>query len=164
MEATLKPQPLIAEVLPGLATICIFGTAYPANHLDQRSWLLENKSASEAITAGFATVLISWILGTFLDAIRDLLEHLIDWRFPVNWEFLFKGQAAEIQKLDDSWLAYYFLCGNYRIALAICGICAGLIGCVHLATIWIVIIFAAAIIFGSTQHLFETRFGRMSHP
>jgi hypothetical protein len=148
MDFALKPQPLIAEVLPGFMMIGIIGVAYLANHPSQTVFLSQNESVAEVITAGFVGILVSWIVGTLFDTIRDLFEHLFDRWFPVNWEFLFRGPADEIQKLNETWLAYYFLSGNNVIALVLCGFCGAFIGAVHLNTPWLVLIFVAAGLFG----------------
>jgi uncharacterized protein len=151
MDVSLKPQPLIAEVLPGFTLICVLGVTYFANHPQQFGALAGNKSAAEVITAGFATILISWIIGTVFDTIRDLLEHFFDQWFPVNWKFLFEGSAEEIQKLDESWLAYYFLSGNSAIGLLISGVCGMLIEPVHMIGWWLLVIFLAAALFAGNS-------------
>lgn len=147
MDVSLKPQPLIAEVLPGFTTLCILGVAYLANRPGQFELLARDKNAAEVITAGFATILVSWIVGTLFDTIRDILEHLVDRWYPVNWEFLFKGSSEDIKKLDESWLAYYFLCGNSAIGLLVSGICGTFARPVHVAGIWLVTIFVVAVLF-----------------
>jgi len=161
MEVSFKPQPLVGEVLPGFTTLCILGTAYLVNHPAQLDWFVHQKSAAEVITAGFATILVSWIIGTLFDTIRDLLEHLIDQRFPVNWDFLFKGEAGEIEKLNESWLAYYFLAGNSAIGLIISVICGNLIGPVHIPAVWLIFILGVGILFGANSVLLRNEIRRM---
>ncbi len=117
METSLKPQPLIGEVLPGFALLCIVGTAFLTNHPGTFAAIIADRNTAEVIAGGIGLILIAWITGTIFDTTRDVLEHLLDHWFPINWQFLFRGPTAEIRKLDDGWLAYYFLSGNSSLAL-----------------------------------------------
>jgi hypothetical protein len=108
MDASFKPQPLISEVLPGFATLGIIATAYFANHPGQLEVLAREKGAGEIIAGGLFTLLLSWIIGTIFDTIRDLVEHLLDRRFPVNWQFLFNGQMRRLKSCMNHGLPIIF--------------------------------------------------------
>lgn len=122
MDLPVKPLPVIGELLPGFAAISILLAAYL---LHNSVALIESEhlASSSPILAGGLTLLLlaSWILGTLFDAVRDLLEWLLDkYWFQVNWDFLSKGNDVQIQKVESQWLAYYFLTGNFSIALFVC--------------------------------------------
>lgn len=149
MENILKPQPLMAEVLPGFTTMFILSYAYCAGSPGKFTALMSNKSSAAIIGTliggGFVVILISWVIGTFLDSLRDLIEHFLDRFYPVNWGYLLVEPSERIQKLNDSWLAYYFLNGNMAIGL-ILGIAGLKIFGLHLSHIaWIVILVATAV-------------------
>jgi hypothetical protein len=137
MDNPLKPQPLMAEVLPGFTVLLILGSCYVIGHPTripqlEQSILPKFLNGAAVIAGGFGFLLTCWIVGTFLDTIRDLIESAIDVKFPVNWSFLLQGPADTIQKLNDSWLAYYFLNGNMAIGLLLVAIC-GLFDAFHIS-------------------------------
>jgi hypothetical protein len=117
VENPLKPQPLIAEVLPGFTILFILACAYFVEHPGTFTAMANSKNSATVISGGLIVILASWIVGTFLDAVRDLIENRLDRRHPVNWAYLLSEPAESIQKLHDSWLAYYFLSGNMAIGL-----------------------------------------------
>lgn len=121
MENALKPQPLMAEVLPGFASLLLLSVAYGAAHPTQikASTILIFLGPATVIAGGFGILLICWIVGTFFDTLRDLIESILDRHYPVHWSYLLKEPADQIQKLHDSWLAYYFLNGNMAIGLLV---------------------------------------------
>lgn len=78
VENSLKPQPLIAEVLPGLTTLFILVCAYFVAHPETFTCVMNRKDTATVISGGFTVILASWIVGTILDAVRDLIEHVSD--------------------------------------------------------------------------------------
>jgi len=148
MDSSLKPQPLIAEVLPGFTVLAILTTSYFAHHLEQLKALISLPSAGTIITAlGISVLLISWILGTILDTLRDLCEELLDrlW-FRLDWTFLFDGPSEQIQKLENHWLAYYFLTGNYVIGLSITVVCGLALPPIRLSLPWLLAIIVVIVV------------------
>jgi hypothetical protein len=122
MDWSIKPQPLIGELLPGFTATSILVAAYLFH---DRAALTKSEglaSSGPVLARGLALfLLVSWVLGTLFDAIRDLAEWLLDkYWFEVNWDFLFYGNARQITKLESHWLAYYFLTGNFSVALIVC--------------------------------------------
>jgi hypothetical protein len=117
MENTIKPQPLIAEVLPGFAILVILACAYFCAHPEKITAAASNQNTAAVVGGSVATILVAWIVGTFLDTIRDLIESRLDVRFPVNWGYLLSEPIESVRRLDESWLAYYFLSGNMAIGL-----------------------------------------------
>jgi hypothetical protein len=53
--------------------------------------------------------------GTILDTGRDLFEWVIDWFWPLNWDFLMTAPTEDVQRLNGEYFAYYLLNANYVI-------------------------------------------------
>ncbi len=119
MNASLRPSPLIAEVLPGYTVLGIVAVSYFTTHEAQWDSLMKSQNQTLAVVAGLgaASFVAAWIIGTFLDSVRDLFEWVLDRKWKMDWDFLFKAPASEIRKLDESWIAYYYLNGNYAVGL-----------------------------------------------
>src|SRR5712692_5834900 len=138
MDSSLKPSPLLAEVLPGYTVLGVLVASYFSGHPDQWGSLSKSQNLLAVVTGlGAASFVAAWVLGTILDSVRDLVEELLDrvWE-EVDWDFLFKAPESEIRKLDESWLAYYFLNGNYAIGLLIVLALKG-VGLIELPTKWV---------------------------
>jgi hypothetical protein len=147
MENPLRPQPLMAEVLPGFTVIFILAFAYCFAHPGTFTAAADSKNTPTIIGGGFLTLIASWIIGTFIDAVRDILEDLFDRRCPVNWRYLLVESAENIQKLENSWLAYYFLTGNMAIGLLFAAALGVVFRDVHLPISFAIAIFVAAILY-----------------
>lgn len=122
MDWSVKPQPLIGELLPGFTAASILIAAYLFHNSAALTESEHLASSGPILAGGLALLLlISWVLGTLFDAIRDLLEWPLDklW-FEVNWDFLSSDNDAQIAKLENHWLNYYFLTGNFSVALIVC--------------------------------------------
>lgn len=122
MDWSVKPQPVIGELLPGFTTTSILVAAYLLHNSAALTESERLASSAPVLAGGLALLLLtSWVLGTFFDAIRDLLEWPLDifW-FPLNWSFLSEGTEAQVRQVESQWLAYYFLTGNFSIALSVC--------------------------------------------
>lgn len=117
-ESSVKPQPLIAEVLPGFTTLVIVGAAYLWKNPGALTLLTQSKDLLATVAAlGIGGLVASWVIGTFFDSCRDLVEWVVDKWSPLNWDFLFTGPPEAIDRLNDWYLAYYFLNANYVIAI-----------------------------------------------
>jgi hypothetical protein len=82
MDNPLKPQPLMAEVLPGFTVLAILATAFVFAHLPQisPSSLSKFLNATTVIAGSLGALLSCWVIGTMLDAVRDLVEWVMDAR------------------------------------------------------------------------------------
>jgi uncharacterized protein len=147
MENPLRPQPLMAEVLPGFTIILILGYAYCVAHPGTFISVLASKNTATVIGGGVFVLFTSWIIGTFLDSLRDLLEKLLDSRFPIGWRYLLMEPAESVQKLEDSWLAYYFLNGNMAIGLLLAS-ALGFFEVIHISILWKAAIVSTACVYG----------------
>jgi hypothetical protein len=122
MDWSVKPQPLVGEILPGFTAISILLAAYLIHSGAALTDTEHLASSGSALAGGLAILLLgSWVLGTAFDTLRDLLEWPLDkYWFKVNWDFLTLGEEARIKNLENHWLACYFLTGNFSIALMVC--------------------------------------------
>jgi hypothetical protein len=147
MENPLKPSPLVGEVLPGFTAIVVLGVAYFHSHMEEWRLLVSNPTTGVVLGGVFVLLLASWVLGTVADSIRDLLEEwILDKLWPINWSFLFYASSDSIEKLNDSWLAYYFLNGNFAVTLFAIAIAGQFVNSIHIAAGWTVIIVVTGVI------------------
>ena len=117
MNQTLRPQPLLSEVLPGalcLGLILYFVTMKSPGLVDK---IREIESAKLVLAAG-AFLLGSWIVGTFLDSVRNLFEYCWDrcWG-ALNWNFFFYAPRDKVAQFEESYYAYYTAKANYVFGL-----------------------------------------------
>jgi hypothetical protein len=94
--------------------------AYLRAHPTQLAWVFSPPSNATPTIVGLSAVgfLVSWVIGSFLNAVRDLLECLIDRRYgPLNWDFFFKAERQKVEQLMDYYYCYY--CLDFTSLLAI---------------------------------------------
>jgi hypothetical protein len=110
-----KAGPLVAELLSGVTALLII-------YFDFHG--LSFKEFDE-LTAGAIAVLvvIAWIIGTFFDALRNLLEWVWDCsRFTereLNWDFFFRGDERRLANLDQYYWSFYLLDMDMAIAIVL---------------------------------------------
>jgi hypothetical protein len=107
-----KVGPLVAELLSGFTALLL---AYFALPQCPASLLHENS----VLAAGTLT-LIAWLLGTFIDAFRNLVvEHIWDWipNYKLNWRFLVHGDPTRVANYEHFFLSFYMI--DVDMALAI---------------------------------------------
>jgi hypothetical protein len=97
-----KIAPLVAEFLAGFTAVFLGYFALPH---DTTRLLSENPG----ILAGAAAI-IAWLLGTFVDALRNCaVEPLCD-RFPaykIDWNFLMRAAPDKVASLERYFLSFY---------------------------------------------------------
>jgi hypothetical protein len=147
MENPLKPSPVVGEVLPGFTAIVILSVAYFHSHIVEWSLFVSNPTTGVVLGGVFVLLLASWVVGTVADSIRDLLEEwILDKLWPVNWSFLFHASSESIGKLNDSWLAYYFLSGNFAITLFAIAIAGQMFNPIHISAGWAIAIVSTSVV------------------
>ena len=66
-------------------------------------------------------VLLAWILGTFFDLIRNLLEWVWDCRLftthEIYWVFFFRGDEKRLANLQHYYWSFYLLDADMAIAI-----------------------------------------------
>jgi len=118
---------MISEILPGALTLALLLLDYLRSNPDPLKYLLSQGTAALVAGSG-AFLILSWILGTFFDAIRNLFEHLWD-RIGrartgegLDWDFFFKGEREKVFQLEEHYFAYYILNTNYVIGIILFGL------------------------------------------
>jgi hypothetical protein len=118
-----KPQPVIAEILPGFALLTVLAEAYLYGQhkpfREQVSLLIGSGTGIAALGGAF-TLLASWIAGTLLDTIGNGAEELLDryWH-EVNWHCLVDGERERVERINQWFFAYYLLDRNYLFAMVL---------------------------------------------
>ena len=63
---------------------------------------------------------MAWLLGTFIDALRNVfLEEAWDRFQPVEWSFFVEGPADEISNLDHYFFSFYMADLDIAIGIAL---------------------------------------------
>ena len=103
-----KVGPLVAEFLSGSTALLLGYFLLPYNF-------------SLHSQAGFAIpafALIAWILGTFIDAVRNLaVESLLDKWWEIDWKFFIHGNREHVAGIEEYFFSFYRI--DMDIALAI---------------------------------------------
>jgi len=108
----LKQQPLIAEILPGSFALGLLAIAFWKS-LGVNAFFNDSQTTTLIFHAGLF-ILITWILGTFFDAIRNgILEKLMK---KMDWDFFFKGEKEKVAQFDNHYYAYYTMGIDFVIA------------------------------------------------
>jgi hypothetical protein len=133
MDSSIKPSPMIGEILPGFTFLVLFLFCYFRAHPCQFEWILSMGGGVALATSGLVLI-ISWIIGDFFDACRDICEDrwdhlsekfarrskLIKWLFGENslrWSFFFDGDHDKVDQLEEYWFSYYKLDCNFVIGI-----------------------------------------------
>lgn len=108
-----KAGPLVAEILSGSAVLILgyfaitYGGQVPPT-------LHENLAAAISMFA-----LLAWLLGTFFDAVRNILEGIWGRLSPVQWDFFLHGASEELANLDHYFFSFYMLDADLAIGLSL---------------------------------------------
>jgi hypothetical protein len=136
MERSLKPVPAMAQVLPGFFFVAIVAGIWSYQHL---AFLQEKVSGGAAAIAIFVLFLAAWIVGSFFDGLRNVLEDVWDRGAGAAekewWKYFLLGPPEKVEQLHEYYYSYYQLDVNFVSS------CVGLIavlwlmGCPFLASI-----------------------------
>jgi hypothetical protein len=113
MDLTPKVGPLVAELLSGVTALLILYFDF---------YGLSFKAIDE-LTSGAIVVLVllAWVLGTFFDLIRNLLEWFWDCRLftthQLYWTFFFRGDEKRLANLQHYYWSFYLLDADMAIAI-----------------------------------------------
>ena len=117
MDQSVRPGPLISELLPGALALGFPIFDYFWSNLARLDSLAKIEAGAWAVSAG-AFLLLAWIIGALLDAIRNgLVETWLDRKHPINWDFFFTGEGDKILRLNEHYYAYYKLDMNFVLAI-----------------------------------------------
>lgn len=119
MNFSLKPNPLIAILLPGFTTLVAI--------------IFFKQAESPLVTVipnidhtTFDMILIvtfGFVLGNFLDAVRDVLEGLFDMVSPIKWDFFISGPKNYLQNFEEWFYTWYELDLNLVLGTILFFIC-----------------------------------------
>ena len=124
MDSSIKPKPLIGEILPGYTFLVLFLFYYFRAHPCQFEWILSMGGGVTVATSGLVLI-VSWIVGDFFDALREVIEEAWDqllkhFKKPtLNWDFFFEADREKTDQLEDYYYSYYELDINFTVAIGI---------------------------------------------
>jgi len=111
-----KPHQLVGHWVPGFVVLTILLLADAHAHHATALW----SKITGSLGSNFAVILaiiIPFVIGEFLDCLRDLGEHLADKISEIKWEKL-KSLSAEKQAVfEDYYFVYYVFNMNLSIGL-----------------------------------------------
>jgi hypothetical protein len=131
MDFSLRPHQLVAHWTPGFVLLGILGLTDLSgfrNILVTHPTVCHYLETNQAITL-LAIAVAGFVIGEFLDTIRDLIDRAIDdgnlkcldWIPKVDWKFLVKGEDSKVQRTDDYYFIYYVFQMNLVWVLVIGG-------------------------------------------
>ncbi len=152
MNISLKPGPIISIWLPGFA-LTVFVS------LSLQGWNLAGVVGPEK-SVGFwsvvAIIAISFVVGQFLDAVRDVvLENLVFDKIcgKVKWEFFFEAKKESLDNLEDWFYTWYEMDANIVVAILVVSI-LGLFKEIPVNNLtWILMVIAAFFFFWDAKEL-----------
>ena len=117
MNFYLKPHPFLPHWVPGFfLSMAILLRHYGWSYQRLMDYMPPNQAKSFLV--GLTIVVVAWIAGQALGAARNILEHVLDLADPVEWDYFFWCEAAEIEKFEEHYFSSYVFCFNTTLALA----------------------------------------------
>lgn len=113
MNFSLKPNPLIAVWLPGFATLLAIVFFQKAEYDQTLGKII---STTDSTFSAIALLAFGFVIGNFLDAVRDILEELLfDKLSRMNWAFFVSGREEHLRNLEEWFYTWYELDINLAI-------------------------------------------------
>jgi|GEM_PF-5370008 hypothetical protein len=147
MNLSLKPNPLIALWVPGMALLIAIFLFSPSYYN-----LISNQNIS--LSVGTVTIImiagsiLGFIIGEVLDSIRDLLEgycydKICHATHEINWDFFYNGTKDEVENLEEWYFTYYELDSNLYIGIIVLFVlgCCGLISIPNIFIVLLSLVF-----------------------
>lgn len=117
MNFPFKDYPLIGHWVPGFVVVLVISLSVYNWGLGDLAEAAEGLRDLSMFFSGLAFIVIPFVVGQFLDSIRDLLEYIWD-RNPkclINWDFFFYGGKDKLKNLEQYYFIYYVF--NCNLAL-----------------------------------------------
>ena len=111
MSFSLRPHQLVAHWVPGFMLLLFILALRPSVYKDLEVFLPPD---SARIALG---VVLAFVLGQLLDAVRNVLEELWDQLDEIKWEFFLDADRGTIDKLEDFYFTYYVFSSNLALPL-----------------------------------------------
>ena len=117
---SFSPRQIAAHWVPGFMLLGLIFLDYTQG----------DKVLAQSVQSWNITILLlaggagGFVVGNFLDALRDLSEELWD-RLPgceIKWKFLLEGDTEKVQRVDDYYFTFYVMSANLVIAILITGV------------------------------------------
>jgi hypothetical protein len=118
MDSSIKPKPLIGEILPGFTFLILALYSYLIVHPCQFNWIVSNGATT--IAASGLVFILAWIIGDFFDSLREtVVETIWDWFSEIYWNFFFEADSEKAEQLENYYYSYYELSINLAISIII---------------------------------------------
>jgi hypothetical protein len=111
-----KPHQLVGHWVPGFVLLAILLLADAHAHHSAALW----SKITSSLGSNFAVILaivVPFVIGEFLDCLRDLLESLADKFSKINWDKLQSLSAEKQVIFEDYYFVYYVFNMNLSIGL-----------------------------------------------
>ena len=119
MNFNLKPHPFLAHFIPGCFAAVIMAMA----HCSWSYTGLNPRIANISNVIVFASLIGILILGECIDAIRDIIEHLLDLRenWRMEWNHVLAPEKTEdkLYVFENYYFTYYVFCANSFLAVLV---------------------------------------------
>jgi hypothetical protein len=113
-----KPLQLVGHWVPGFVVLTMLLLADAHVHHAAALW----RKITNSLGSDFAIILaiiIPFVIGQFLDSLRDLGEHLVDKISQVNWKKLKSLSDDKQSRFEDYYFVYYVFNMNLSIGLTV---------------------------------------------
>ena len=119
MNFPLKAHQLISHWVPGLIVLMTLVLSYfKWNYTDFINVFA--RQGSVATTSIILLSIVAFVIGEFIDCIRDLLEYVWDLTgYKIDCERLFSNDPEMLEKRDSYW-TYYVMSSNIVISSLLC--------------------------------------------
>lgn len=113
MNFSLSPHQLVAHWVPGFVLVILL----PLLAADTYNAAFKPALPAGDTARGILFAVLAFVMGQFLDAVRDILECVWDRWSKVNWDFFMHADAAQLEKLDRWYFTYYVFNSNLVVPL-----------------------------------------------
>ncbi len=108
---------MISEVLPGSLILGLISFTFFNGHQEMWKGIVTSGFAGLILSSG-AFLLLAWIIGTLIDAIRNgIIESVLDKFQKIDWDFFFFGDREKARQFEEYFFAYYLLDFNFVISI-----------------------------------------------
>jgi hypothetical protein len=120
MKFNIRPETFISHFVPGF-TILVFSFSLIYDWNIIHIFTAIKQKAEFIIFIGFGILIISFVFGLILDAIRDIAESLFDKipKFKVNWDFFYNETSEKQNKLERFYFPWYVFNANTMFGILI---------------------------------------------
>jgi hypothetical protein len=118
MNVPLPSHRLIGHWVPGMLVLMVAALS----RSDWKYTAFLSTYAKDAPSVTLTTILffiLAFVIGEFLDSLRDLLEHVWDRISPVNWDYLATSPSDQAEQFRNYYWTYYVLAANLVYAFVL---------------------------------------------